>query len=186
MSAQTSIASGDPPVLSNGGQPSSPPARANQAPSTPTLNSKLWKEAYDRLDQELKQGYEAIIKADLNIGRDANLEQQSEALVRARKQRVENRQWTVKWRGRSIKIKSQVDTILNVIQKTADIISFPMQFAPPYVSLPWTAVTILLPVSDACFVNGNLYALLFSEPFSFQNQPAGPQVLISNAMPYSS
>jgi len=37
--------------------------------------------------------------------------------------------------------------ILNVIQKTAGLVSIGMTFAPVYVSLPWTAITTLLPVS---------------------------------------
>lgn len=56
-----------------------------------------------------------------------------------------------KWRGRPKNMRDQVDTILDIVQKGASLVSVGMNLAPVYVSLPWTAITILLPVSIDLF-----------------------------------
>lgn len=111
------------------------------------LHTELWKAAYERLDEDLRRRYEVLLKAELNADMDSNLDDQAVLLLERRKQRVENRQWTYRWRGRPRKVRDQVDTILDVVQKGSSIISVGMNFAPIFVSMPWTAITTLLPVS---------------------------------------
>lgn len=70
-----------------------------------------------------------------------------------------------KWRGRPKNMRDQVDTILDIVQKGASLVSVGMNLAPVYVSLPWTAITILLPVSIDLFnVHSWNMGLLDSNP----------------------
>ena len=110
------------------------------------LHAELWRSAYERLGGDLKRRYEAILKAELNVEIDTNLDDQAELLVQQRKQRVTNRQWTYNFRGRPRKVRKQVDTILDIVQRGSTVVSVGMNFAPVFVSLPWTAITTLLPV----------------------------------------
>lgn len=81
------------------------------------LHSQLWREAYDRLDEMLKIRYEALVKAELNVGLDANLEEQETKLALSQRQQIENRQWMYRWRGRSVKVRDQADTVLDLVQR---------------------------------------------------------------------
>ena len=120
-----------------------------QSPSSGSrVHAQLWREAYDCLDAGLKEKYEIVLKAELNVNVAVDIEEQAAVLLKARLQRVENRQWTYKWRGRPRKMRDQVATILDTVQKCAGVASVGINLAPIYVSLPWAAVTTLLPVSD--------------------------------------
>ena len=111
------------------------------------LHAELWRLAYERLDRDLKRRYEAILKAELGVEIQTNLDDQAVLLVQQRNQRVTNRQWTFNFRGRPRKVRDQADKILDIVQKISSIVSVGMNFAPVFVSLPWTAITSLLPVS---------------------------------------
>lgn len=111
------------------------------------LDEELWKAAYSRLEDGLRQRYETILRQQPGISKDLSLDRQAAAPVELRMNRVENRQWTYTWRGRSRKIRDQVHGILDVVEKTAGVVSFGLQFAPPFVSLPWAGITTILPVS---------------------------------------
>jgi hypothetical protein len=121
--------------------------------------SKLWKRAYQELKKKkpkLVQNYEIVIAdtetnpSSVNVPVGDSLDDEEVRLSKIaniQKERMENRQWTWAWLGSDGKIRDTVNTILKVVTDSSALVSTGMAMAPPHVSLAWSAVCALLPVS---------------------------------------
>lgn len=104
---------------------------------------------------KLLQAYEAIL-ADVsnvtpptNTGGAISVQKKHEVMqkiVKAQKNRMENRQWTWAFFGSQKTVRQTIDTMLQLVEKSSALISVGMTFAPPFVSIPWSAVSALIPL----------------------------------------
>ena len=62
-------------------------------------------------------------------------------------ERLKNRQWTWALFGSKTTLRDTIDSIFKLLVDSSALISIGMSFAPPYVSLPWSAISALIPVS---------------------------------------
>ena len=109
----------------------------------------LWKRAYVQFQKdeaELVAAYEKLIADQNALGDQALKTPEAVSLVvMNQKTRMENRQLTYPWLGRTKRVRDTVDSILQVIKQSAGMISAGMTMVPIYVSLPWSFVAILIP-----------------------------------------
>lgn len=125
------------------------PNAAPQADAFWLAREALWKKAYDQLQKDedkLMAAYEKLIADQNNLGDQPLLTPSNvSAVVKNQKEKMESRQWTYPWFGRTKQVRDTVDSILKVVQQSAGLISAGMTMAPVYVSLPWSFVAILIP-----------------------------------------
>jgi hypothetical protein len=117
----------------------------------------LWQRAYEEVRKEnatLVSNYEAILASvsdvDIQDAKTHPLPNQLEAMqhvVDFQQQRMLNKQWTWSMFGSNTKIRDTVDGIMKLVVDSSALISVGMTLAPPYVSLPWSAISALIPVS---------------------------------------
>jgi hypothetical protein len=75
-------------------------------------------------------------------------------VVGFQQQRMLNKQWTWSVFGSNLRIRDTVDSIMKLVMDSSALISVGMTMAPLYVSLPWSAICALIPVSQPnCFLN---------------------------------
>jgi hypothetical protein len=123
-------------------------------PATPPKSAQhesmsLWKAAYDEVkntDAHLIKDLETVIKADASISAETDLKEQIALVVRVQKDRMESKQWSFPWFNKTLKVREVVDNIFSMLDKSNELISMGMNYAPIYVSIPWSAVAALLPV----------------------------------------
>ena len=111
--------------------------------------SALWKQAYDELRKgspSLVEEYEMVLKEQSGVPHDGNLQEQMHAISKAQQLKCENKQWSFQWFGHPQSVRDTVEQILNLTSRSASLISIGMTYAPPYVSVPWSAVTALIPL----------------------------------------
>ncbi|GIJ86535.1 hypothetical protein Asppvi_005424 [Aspergillus pseudoviridinutans] len=124
-------------------EPAPPPQSLNAA------RDALWRKAYKTLRAEQPDAianYVAIVKDDANLPQDAILFDHATfaAVPRTQKQKMENKQWTYPWFDRPRKIRDTIEAIQTVISESSPIISAGMNFAPIFVSLPWSFISLLI------------------------------------------
>jgi hypothetical protein len=114
----------------------------------------LWRRAYECLhlaDNTLAADYEATIledfKDNVEVSQTKDIKSQMSTIVNLQKQKMESKQWTFQWWGNTENVRDLVDGTLKLAQSVSSLISLGMTFAPVYVSLPWSAVCALIPVS---------------------------------------
>jgi hypothetical protein len=110
----------------------------------------VWKQAYDKFvkDQKtLSEVYERLIGADVGCDPDLDIKTQMNTVVERQQNYMEGRQWTFRAWGSSKprKVRDAIDGILTMTKNASSLISLGMNFAPVYVSLPWSAVAALIP-----------------------------------------
>lgn len=139
-----------PSTISKRGDPDPVPSADSHASRTSSdaESSMLWEDAYHSLQQQkpdLVANYEAIITGNGNLTQE-NLSLEMSAVVDLQRQRMENRQWTFQWFGQPRTIRETISTILSLVQGSSALVSMGMTFAPLYVSMPWSALCVLIPV----------------------------------------
>lgn len=112
----------------------------------------LWEKAYKTLQAdkpELILNLESIIKDDADLSQDLDLFSSAAIakVVSTQKMRMENKQWTIHWFDKKVKVRDTIESILSTVQSASPIIAAGMNFAPAFVSIPWSFVSIILPVS---------------------------------------
>jgi hypothetical protein len=123
-----------------------PPAPPKSAQDEST---SLWKAAYDEIkktDPSLIEDLETVIKADASISAETDLKEQIALVVKVQNDKMESKQWSFPWFGKTLKVREVVDNIFSMLDKSKELISMGMNYAPIYVSIPWSAVAALLPV----------------------------------------
>jgi hypothetical protein len=134
-------------VQSVGGSRISEQLTPPKSPLHETTN--LWKTAYDELRKtecRLIEDLEAVIKADVSLSAETDLKYQIGLVVKFQKDRMESKQWSFPWFGKTLKVREVVGNIFSMLDKSSELVSMGMNFAPIYVSIPWSAVAALLPV----------------------------------------
>ena len=111
-------------------------------------SSKLWKDAYNELRQENEQlieNYEVLLKDQANIPQNANLQDNLLTVAKTQRNKAANQQWKFQWFGKQQNVRDVIERTLNITNEASSLISIGVQFAPPFVSVPWSAVTALIP-----------------------------------------
>lgn len=131
-----------------------------------TARDHLWRRAFEKLradNAELVDVYEVLMKDDAGIDQSANIftKKSISAVVAKQKTRMESRQWTYSWFGKTQKVRDSAESILTTVNKVSGIVSAGMSAAPPYVSLPWGMATSLVAfvMSDLEAVNSAIDGL---------------------------
>ncbi|KUJ17714.1 uncharacterized protein LY89DRAFT_584525, partial [Mollisia scopiformis] len=123
----------------------------------------LWQQAYKKLaedDPDLIRDLETIIKEDAELDSSTDIKLEIQNVVAQQKTKMESKQWSFNLLGvKEVKVRETVDSILSLIDRGQGLISAGMTFAPPYISIPWTAVSSLIPVRIS-FWRGNLWEKL--------------------------
>jgi hypothetical protein len=114
--------------------------------------ASLWQEAYKRLvedDPDLIRDLETIIMEDAGLDWKSDIKSEMQTVVKQQKTKMESKQWSFHLLGvKEVKVRETVDSILSLIDRSQGLISAGMTFAPVYISIPWTAVSSLIPVSS--------------------------------------
>lgn len=118
----------------------------------------IWEKAYNDLYSEkpkLLDAYETILADESNLAHPANdgstmpaenKLQILQGVVKAQRVRMENRQWTWALFGSDKTLRETVDTTLQLVQRSSALIGVGMTFAPPFISIPWSAISALVPL----------------------------------------
>jgi N-terminal domain of NWD NACHT-NTPase len=127
-----------------------------QALSIPELRNALWKSAYDKLqkdESDLMKAYDKLVK-NVNQQSRVGTDQVTNAAdltsddifsaAKTEKSKMESKQWSFSWFGKPQKVRNIVESILTIVQTSSELISAGVEMAPPFVSLPWSMVTILI------------------------------------------
>ncbi|KAI0967821.1 hypothetical protein F4678DRAFT_465083 [Xylaria arbuscula] len=96
-------------------------------------SSNLWEMAYEKLRDENKsliEHYEAVLKDRTGISQSTNLRDGLAMVAETQRKKVENKQWKFHWFGEEQTARDAVDRILNLINKSASLISIGMNYAP--------------------------------------------------------
>lgn len=111
--------------------------------------SALWKQAYDELRKDqpsLIEEYEMVLKEQAGVPQDGTMQKQMDTIAKAQQIKCKNKQWSFQWFGQPQSVRDTIERILNLTSHSASLISIGMTYAPPYVSVPWSAVTALIPL----------------------------------------
>ncbi|RDL30188.1 uncharacterized protein BP5553_10466 [Venustampulla echinocandica] len=121
----------------------------------------VWKQAYDRFVKEqkdLSEFYETFIGVDAGVPPNSDIKTEMRAIVEKQQKHMEERQWTFRAWGMSKprKVRDAIDGIFSTAKNASGLISLGMTFAPVYVSLPWSAISALIPfiMNDTAQQNG--------------------------------
>ncbi|KAF5010741.1 hypothetical protein FDECE_3096 [Fusarium decemcellulare] len=127
----------------------SPTLTLGSAPSLEDESAKLWKRAYDLVyeeNPEIMDDVEAVLKEDARIPQEANMRDRLADVAVTQKEKFQNRQWKLQWHGKSQPVRDKIESIVELANQWSSLISLGMTHAPPYVSVPWSATTALLPM----------------------------------------
>jgi len=105
---------------------------------TDNEHSSLWKAAYEHLkkaEPRLIEDLETPIKPDASIESQTDIKSQIGAVVKVQKERLESRQWSFPWFGKTVKAREAVDNIFSLVNKSSGIISAGMTLPPMFLFL---------------------------------------------------
>ena len=113
------------------------------------VDSNLWDQAFARLtirDPELAKKYERVLQDGTDMPASANLGLQMRAVVDKRLGALQATDWTLKFHGKDVKVRDQVDRIIKVVIAVQDLGNKAATLDPLHAGLPWAGVCLLLPV----------------------------------------
>ncbi|MBE3049369.1 ankyrin repeat domain-containing protein [Candidatus Bathyarchaeota archaeon] len=119
------------------------------APCPADESARLWKRAYDLLSEEnpeIMDDAEAVLKDQADIPQQANMRDRLADVAAAQKKKFQNKQWKVQWLGKPQMVREKIESVVEHANQWSALISVGMAHAPPYVSVPWSAATALLPM----------------------------------------
>ncbi|KAH7361555.1 hypothetical protein B0T11DRAFT_297123 [Plectosphaerella cucumerina] len=125
------------------------PTPRHQTAKTQGRRAIVWQQAFDSLceDQpELMSNAEAFLKDQANLPQEGNMHDRLADIATAQKAKFQNKQWKFQWLGKPQVVREKVESVIELANQWASLISAGMSLAPPYVSIPWSAVTALLPM----------------------------------------
>jgi len=114
-----------------------------------TVANIIWWEAYNDLrtkKPDLIEHYEAVLKDQSGVSQDAPLQESLADVAMAQRRKSENKQWQFQWFGKAYTVRGSIERILEATNRFAGLVSIGVSYAPPYVSLPWSSITALLPL----------------------------------------
>ena len=127
----------------------SPAGAPSPALSAADESAKLWKRAYDLLyeeNPEVMDDAEAVLKDQAGIPQRANVRDRLADVAAAQKKKFQNKQWKIQWLGKPQIVRDKIESVVELTNQWSGLISVGMTYAPPYVSVPWSAATALLPM----------------------------------------
>ena len=113
------------------------------------VDTNLWDQAFARLtikDPELAKKYERVLQDGMDTPASANLGLQMRAVVDKRLRALQATDWTLKFHGKDLKVRDQVDRIIKVVIAVQDLGNKAAAVDPLHAGLPWAGVCLLLPV----------------------------------------
>lgn len=106
-----------------------------------------WQLAAERLQNDEPKTYEDLSELRGNKScLSESLPSEMEEIIQKQKKKMEERQWTLPFRvrGREMKIRDQLDTVLKVLQVFKDFGSVLSNLGPVHVGIPWAGVNVIL------------------------------------------
>ena len=110
----------------------------------------LWKSAFDILRSEkpdLVANFDAVVRDYARVQSSVEIYSPDgiSAVTEFQKTQKEARQWKYHWFGETYKVRDTAQGILTMVDTIQPGIAYGMQFAPPFVSMPWSVVSMLIP-----------------------------------------
>jgi hypothetical protein len=109
----------------------------------------LWEQAYEifrKQEPDLINEYNKHLLGDTAVSADLSSRDFVEIAVKKLLEDREKKQWKITFRGRDIKIRTQVERLSKFLRWSDPIVKDAVS-AQPYAALAWSAVSLLLPVS---------------------------------------
>ena len=137
-------------------------ARQNEVTSPPQDRYDLWEVAYSQLaveDENAVESYEVLLeKESAALSSKASVPERAEAIIILKKKQILKRQWKLQWGHRSIKIRSQIDRVVKLIDAFKNVGSTAVNVDPVHAGLPWAGICLLVVVSHVKAINSRLDA----------------------------
>lgn len=121
-------------------------------PSENTARPNLWDQAFERLrhdNHELIEAYERILRDGINAREGASRNEEIQAVIDQRLEEIKSRQWNFQLKGTNIRIREQIDRIVNVVTTIRDLGNVLTAFDPVHAGPAWAGVCVLLSVSPS-------------------------------------
>ncbi|OCL11720.1 hypothetical protein AOQ84DRAFT_361266 [Glonium stellatum] len=119
-------------------------------PSLAGARDAVWKRSYKKFrddNPDLLTAYETLMIGSSKLKTDTLTPSDIKAVAETQRANMENKQWKFPWFGKSKSMRDMAESIVDITQQMSGLISAGMTMAPPYVSLPWSMIAILLPFS---------------------------------------
>ena len=112
----------------------------------------LWCFAYKQLlteNEPLVRDYEEVLKTAGNVSDDsaADIQLQVQAVLVLKRKQVLQKQWRLQWGNKSIKVRTQIDRIVKIVDAFKEAGSVASNVDPLHAGLPWAGICFLLAVS---------------------------------------
>ena len=112
----------------------------------------LWGLAYKQLlaeNEPLVRRYEEVLKTAGIVPDDsaADIQEQIQAVLVLKRKQILQKQWTLQWGNKPIKVRTQIDRIVKIIGAFKEAGSVVANVDPLHAGLPWAGVCFLLSVS---------------------------------------
>ena len=116
--------------------------------------SDLWGLAYKQLsdkNESLVRHYEEVLERAgiASVGSVANIQEQAQAVLVLKRKQILQRQWSLQWGNKSIKVRAQIDRVVKIIGAFKEVGSVAANVDPLYAGLPWAGICFLLAVSTS-------------------------------------
>ena len=121
----------------------------NVATIDATLPPDLWQLAYIKFsekDPDLVHKYERMLSKDAESPGNEDLQTKMSSILSRNLNRMASRQWSVKWKGKALRVRDQVDRIVKLVQTAKDFGSVAAGIDPIHAGIPWAGVSVLLQV----------------------------------------
>jgi hypothetical protein len=122
-------------------------------------HADLWRVAYTKLHEEkpsLVEDYENILAKDGKRDKLSPIgsEKLISGIVTQKLDEMKGNEWELKLRGKSVKVREQVERIVKIVQVFKDLGNSVAALDPIHAGLPWAGVCVLLSVSTDIFIPG--------------------------------
>ena len=124
----------------------------NIATTDAKLRPDLWQLAYIKFsekDPDLVRKYERMLSKDTESPGNEDLQTKMSIILSRKLNQMASRQWSIKWKGKSLHVRDQVDRIVKSVQIAKDFGSAAAGLDPIHAGLPWAGVCILLQVRSS-------------------------------------
>ena len=111
----------------------------------------LWGIAYKQLlakNEPLVRHYEEVLKsaAIISVDSAADIQEQVQAVLVLKRKQILQKQWSLQWGNKSIKVRAQIDRIVKIIGAFKEAGSVAANVDPLHAGLPWAGICFLLAV----------------------------------------
>lgn len=117
-----------------------------------TLRPDLWQLAYIKFSEknpDLKRKHERMLSKDTESSGNEGLQTKMSGILSRKLNQMASRQWSIKWKGKSLQVRDQVDRVVKVVQIAKDFGSAAAGLDPTHAGLPWAGVCLLLQVRSS-------------------------------------